>query len=335
MQNQPIHSASAIYIDPTLLTNQANGNNTWQFQFQRQVTTTSTSRIAVTNISIPYSWYNITTANENTQFQYVWFDGASTSSQFPTSGGGGGGSVWTVNIPPGYYDLPTLNAYLQYTMINNNHYLVDNNGNFVYYLEIVYNTSYYSFQLNSYQLPSQLPAGWSNPGTAIVFSGANSAPFNVPKILLNTGPSGVGLFSYFGFNQSPLSTLTGNTYPTRSIPTQNTPSGAYTVVSTLSDVAPNQTPVTSVCLTCEFVDNPMRGNAANSSGSRVLTTQNVDAPFGSTISHSNLYTIWIPLVSNQSISKMQFQMYDQNGNQLTLNDPNSTIELLLTDLRYS
>jgi hypothetical protein len=220
-------------------------------------------------------------------------------------------------------------------MIKNGHFLVDSNGNYVYYLEIVYNVSYYGFQLNSFQLPTSLPAGWSNPTGVIKFTGNNTGPWSPPKILLNTGQYGVGLFNYFGFNQSGLVTLSGNAFPTRAIPAAMQPTGSYTVISTLSDVAPNQTPVTSMCLTCEFVDNPMRGNSTNASGSRVLTTQNVDAPFGSTISHSNLYTVWIPLVSNQTISKMQFQLYDQEGNQLVLNDPNTTIELLITDLRYS
>ena len=222
-------------------------------------------------------------------------------------------------------------------MIKNGHYLVDNNGNFVYYLEFVYNLSYYRFQLNSYALPSSLPSGWTNPGNVIQFTGStNVAPFPTPKILRSTGQSpGNGLLSYLGFSGTPSTTLPSETAAVRVVPSGNNPTGSYTVQSILGENAPNQTPVSSVCLSCTYVDNPMRSNATNSVGSLVVTTQNVDASFGNNISHSNLYTIWMPLMGGQTIQSMNFNLTDQEGNALILTDCNTTIELLITDLRYS
>jgi len=105
----------------------------------------------LSNISLSVSWQNINASYNNNKFQYIWYDNV-------------GAATFDVNIPDGFYELPQLNAFLQFTMIQNNHYLVDQNGDFVYYLELAVNATSYAFELRCDPIPTALPGGWSNPG---------------------------------------------------------------------------------------------------------------------------------------------------------------------------
>lgn len=343
MNNKPVHPISSIFLDQDLLINLGSGNNQFKFDFPRQVSTTPTSRMSVSNFSVPYSWFNITQAFGNNQFAYVWFDGASTSTLYPSSSGKGG-TVVNITLPDGFYDLPTLNAYLQYIMVQNGHYLIDQNGDYVYYLEFMYNVTSYRIQLNSYQLPNSLPSGWT-AGSGVSFTGANTAPFWTPKLVLITNPLtnsdpsvNPDLFDFFGFSnagQYLTQSAPGFSYPVRILPATSYPLAGYSVQSQNAENSPVQTPVHCICLTCNYIDNPIRSNSQHAVSTFVVTTQNITSSFGNDISNSNFFTTWIPLLANQTISTMYFSLLDQEGNPIILQDPDSNIELLITDLRYS
>lgn len=72
--------------------------------------------MCVSNVTIPYSWYNIN-ANiyNNNSFQYT----------FPTSTGT---VTKTVTLPNGFYDVSNINEYLQGIFIENGQYLVNSSG---------------------------------------------------------------------------------------------------------------------------------------------------------------------------------------------------------------
>lgn len=345
-QNLAVRPISSIFINKDLCTNVGTGNNTFVFTFQRNVQTTDSSRISVSNFSVPYSWFNITAARKNNQYKYVWYDANSGSPDFPAPNqvggavGTNGGTVFTVTMPNGYYDVTTLNAYLQFVMIQNGHYLVDQNGNYVYFLEWEYNVSLYRLQFNTYQLPNALPAGWTNPAGVIAFvdtlGTGNIAPWYDPKFLLydqSNGFVGTTLFKFFGFLPVPLSTLPSSGLVCRILPSSINQSIAK--ISILGDEAPQQTPDHSVCLSCSMVDNPLRSSKDNQVSTFIVTTQNVSVSFGNDIVNSNFFTTWIPLVQNQQFRTLTFQLTSQDGTLLNLEDVDTSIELLLTDLRYA
>lgn len=393
---------SSIYIDADLLVNPGvginGGNNKFTFTFGRDVTTTSTSRISVSNFSVPYSWYNITAANANNQFYYVWFDGTSGNAgvnptnaqivlgwsavEFPQAGNNGvnnnpvwpanqGGTLVPVTIPDGYYDMTTLNSYLQFVMQQNGHYLINTAGNYVYFLEFVMNTSLDRVELHSWQLPQTLPTGWSlgtgvnnGSGPALGMGTANTYPWFAPKIVLwdptsktslLSGTSNTTMFTYFGFYVTPDVTFAAaGTTPqgaigdVRVLPritqagpntgSPQVPSTGYTVVDTLGDLAPVVNPVRTVVLVCQnAVDNPLRSSQEHSVPTWVITTQNINVKFGEEIVNSNFFTTWIPLIAGYTFPSRQltFQLLDQEGNPLLLQDPDVNIELLITDLQYN
>ncbi len=92
----------------------------------------------------------------NNTFSYTWYDALDAPV------------VFNVTIPTGTYSVIDLNFFLQQTMIQNNHYLVDDNGNYVYYLEFQPNDTYLGVQFNAYPIPTSLPVGWTNPAGTIL-----------------------------------------------------------------------------------------------------------------------------------------------------------------------
>lgn len=364
MQNQPIHPINSIFIDRELCTNPNEGNNSYTFKFARTVTTTHTSRMGVSNFSVPYSWFNITAALGNNHLGYVWYDAVSLTTS-PNAGSFGyaptdsrspapfntglcsSGIQFNFTIPDGFYSLATLNSYLQFVMIQNGHYATDNlTGNYIFFLEISQNTILYRDQVNSYQVPQSPPATWTlGPGyhTGGTVPGSSPAAHNptnwpAPQLVLSNQGLGVAtLFDYLGFNPTAVPSDPVPALPyQRSIPTPGTGfANGYYVISILGDVAPNQSTTHSICLTCDFIDNPLRTNAGQNVSTFVVTTQNIDVPFGEDIAKSNLFINWIPLLGGQTLNAMKFQLLDQSGTPIILQDNDTNIELLITDLRYN
>ena len=100
-------------------------NSTYRFNFNGTRLIKDT-KIAIANVSLFYSWFNISANFNNNFFQYTFTNGAGTST-------------FNVNIVDGYYTIAQLNSYLQSVMITNGHYLVNGSGQNVYYLEILEN----------------------------------------------------------------------------------------------------------------------------------------------------------------------------------------------------
>lgn len=349
-----LHPISSIFLDSALLDNSAknNGNNIFNFVFTGDVKTTNDSRISVVNFSVPFSWFNITAAYKNNVFKYVWFDKSTVSVDFPAPHGG---EIFTVTIPDGYYDLPTLNSYLQYAMIQNGHVLVDSSGNYVYYLDLQYNISTYDIEVNAYQLPNDLPAGWSKPtGCTIDFKadgGANDDDFYMPKIFLylqdsltdpttvSTATKQTNMFIWFGFNPRVNATLLSDIGIKGRLIPNGTPNPATTSFQhEASDLAPKPLPVHSVCLVCDgMVDNKIRSNALHNVSTFVVSTFDATSTtFGTNIKTGTAEFTWMPLAKNTTIANRQltFKLTDQDGDLILLQDPDVNIELLITNLIY-
>jgi hypothetical protein len=119
-----------------------------------------------------YSWLNVTEANNNNSFSYIF-----------------NGTTYPVLLPDGMYEVSDLNGFLQTVMYTNGHYLVDNSGTIQYYINIAVNPVYYTITITCTPIPSVLPTGWSNLHS-ISLSG------NTPSIIIpNTN-----IVSLLGFN---------------------------------------------------------------------------------------------------------------------------------------
>ena len=76
------------------------------------------NHIAVSSVSMYYSWFNISATLNNNKFYYTWYNAAGIISV-------GGNPYFTVTVPDGLYEVSQLNSLLQFNMINNGTYLIN------------------------------------------------------------------------------------------------------------------------------------------------------------------------------------------------------------------
>lgn len=191
-------------------------NNVYEFSFNGTKRFDKNSKIALNSVNMFFSWFNIDTAFNNTEFSFIF-----TQNDIPTQ--------YDVSITSGYYTIADLNSYLQAFMIDQGLYLVDGSGNYVYYLEITSNSSQYAIQLNTYPFPTALPAGYSNPN----------------GLLFNT----VATTPQFIINNDGFATFTGISAGTYPNPAQ------ATTYSKISDTTPRTNPVENVLIRCNLLNN--------------------------------------------------------------------------------
>lgn len=193
-------------------------NNVYEYKFPNGSAEFKGARLALQSVQMYYSWFNISSSRGNNEFKFI----------HPVAAGY---TTYTVTIPDGYYSIPALNSYLQNFLIANNLYLADPAGDYVYYLEIVENPTIYAVQLNTYLVPTALPGGgWTDPSGLFSFPAVSETP----QLIV---PS-TNFTNLIGFNPG--------TYPAA-------PSAVD--YSKASDYTPQISPVSSIILTCNLLEN--------------------------------------------------------------------------------
>lgn len=270
---------SLITLNSTNVVN--SGNNTYTLNF------TSTKNfdgfeISLVNASFFYSNFNFTAALNNNYFNYVWIDGTNV----------------IVNIPNSYQDSTTLNTLLQQVMVLNNHYLIDANGNYVYYLQIQENASLYSIQLNSLVLPAALGT-LTYPSGHTWTTSAKTPQFIIPATNIRNN---------LGFN--------AQTFPVSQSNSTNQ--------SLTSNFTPQITSVNSIFLCSNLAQNELSGVSTeviyNINGSSVA--------FGDMISVSPYFSTWIKC-KNLTASSITLYMIDQNYNPIIFQDNSMTFTIAI------
>ena len=202
-----------------LILNSSNAitNNTYRYNFiNGSMTILDEAEICISQIQIPYSWFNITSAYNNRTFQLL----------FPTPLGI---STSIITLNEGFFTVTDINAYIQQFCITNGFYLINSSGQYVYYLTLLYNVNTYGIQLVTTLVPTSLPSGYTQPSNWI---GYNTTSYCPQLVVLNNNFGKI-----IGYNQG--------TYP--SVNTSNS--------STLSQFIPLGTNVNSIVVRCSLVDN--------------------------------------------------------------------------------
>ena len=251
--------------------------------------------IALSSVSIYYSWFNITSAFQNNIIQYVW-----------------DGVTFTINIPDGIYEVATLNALLQYTFIQNSHYLVDATGSNVYYAQFLVNPARYAVQINTYLFPLALPAGWTNPA-GVVFP---AVTFN-PSIIL---PASINVILGYtaGFTTDPN---IGNAF----IPPVNDTFVSKLANGTLSynsTQAPNIQPNSSLLVALSNIDN------AYAQPSSLIYTIVPSVAVGEIINERPPNFIWNKLIEG-TYNELRLTILGTDLAPLKIRDPQITIVLVI------
>lgn len=259
-------------------------------------------KLALASLQMYYSTFNITALNKNNTFSYVWVDG----------------SVNVVLVPDGFYDIPALNNYLHFTMVQNSHYLVSSTGDFVYLMTLGINPSRYAVQLNCFGISVALAAtnAWVLPAGATWVLPTN---FIVPE--LTVPPSlnnNFGLVIGFAPGTYPNSVIAG-------VPPAQTQTPAFTSDQEfLSTIVPQVTPLSSFILTCSLINNDY------------AVPNNLIYSFAPQGTIGDQFTI----APNQYVfidcyagiyNRFNVQFIDQNFRPVSILDPNMIIQLVISD----
>lgn len=182
-------------------------NSVLTYKFPNSVTFNN-HEIALSSLQMYYSWQNINSSTlRNNVLTYTWENAANVVT------------TYTITIPSGLYEVGDINFYCQYVMIQNGHYLVNSAGQNVYFFEWIVNPTIYSIQLNTFQFPTALPVGWTNPA-AVAFPAQTFKPqvstpdnFNLIVGFSSTFTSARDLGTAYPNTDSYTSTITPQVQP--------------------------------------------------------------------------------------------------------------------------
>ena len=273
-------------------------------------------KLALASLQMFYSTFNITAKNKNNTFSYVWVDN----------------TTHVVTIPDGFYNIVTLNEFLQFTMIANNHYLVDNDtSKNVYFLTIVTNASTYKVELTAFRMDTTLYPEGTGAGQ---FTKPSAASWGIP-----TTPSVVPMFyiqanafrDVIGFSNDghyPQGAA-GNYQPATidaSGPAGNqTQTPNYTTDQVFqSDLVPQVTPLSSFLLRCNLINN----NYAVPND--LLYSFSPQGAFGDQFTITPNQLIFINIQEGQ-YNKFVVEFADQTNKPVAIQDPNFVILLIISD----
>lgn len=273
------------------------GNSTLQYVFPQGGIAFKDDFIAIQQVSLYNSVFNVSVANNNNSFSYIWIDG----------------TTHLVSIPNSYLELPEINAYLQSIMITNKHYLISGANN-VYLLNIQVNPARYSYQINSFLVSVAIATAntWTLPAGAtwVLPTNAIMPMFVVP----NT-------------NFKQLIGFTAGNYPNTVIagapPAQTQTPAQIATYSALSTTPPQIVPQPSYLGLCSLVNNNL------SIPSQLLYSI---TPTGS--SFGSLYTIQIAdlafnKITDGKYNQFTFNFVDSVGQPIIFQDPNMLILLVI------
>jgi hypothetical protein len=257
--------------------------------------------IAVSSVSMYYSWFNITSAYQNNTFSYTWTVAGVTTT-------------YPVVLPDGLYEIPQINAYLQFVMINNGHYLVDGSGRNVYYAELILNPTRYAIQVNTYLVPTSLPATFVQPSNFAGYPTTAQNPVITFSAQFNII---VGYVAGFQTNAN-----VGNAYvPPVSQYVSKTASGTLSYVSTTN---PNVQPNSSIYFALSNINNPY------SIPSSIIYALVPQGTVGELITERPPQFIWNKLIDG-TYNELQMTFLGSDLSPIKLNDPQMTILLAIKE----
>jgi|688.fasta_scaffold550733_1 hypothetical protein len=279
-------------------------NNKLVYKFPNSVNLTD-KYIAVSSISMYYSWFNILSTSVNNTLSYTWTVGGVTTT-------------YTLVIPDGLYEIADINSFIQWSCIQNGTYLINNSGSNVYYIELLVNASRYAIQLNTFQVPTSLPTGWTAPSN---FAGFPTQTFNPIVTFPANFNKIVGYPSNFASNNNvnnaytPPTPTSSNNYVAKD--------GAGTL-SYLSNTSPQVQPNNNVLFSVSNINNPY------AQPSSIIYSLNPNVNIGEQIYVTPPNFMWNKLIDG-TYNEIRLTFLGTNLQPLIINDPNMTILLTIRD----
>jgi hypothetical protein len=265
--------------------------------------------IGVSSVTMYYSWFNISQALNNNVFTYTWTVGTTTTT-------------YTITIPDGLYEISDINKLIQFTCINNGHYLVNSVSQNVYYVELLVNANRYSVQLNTFLVPTSLPATYTQPSNfngypTQSFNPIVSIPYRFDELVGFTDIAGV----YFTSNNNVNNAYTP---PTASKSNYYVTKNTVGTLSYLSNAYPNVQPNSSVLFSISNVNNPY------AQPSSIIYSLSPSVAIGELIQDKPPEIIWSKMIDG-TYNEIRLTLLGTDLQQLTIADPAITVLLCIRD----
>jgi len=258
--------------------------------------------IAVSSISMYYSWFNITELNQNNYFTFTWTSGAITTT-------------YTLTLPDGFYEISTINDYIQWFCIQNGLYWSLSGLNY-YPIEFLVNASRYAIQINTYLIPTVIPVGATLP---INFAG-------FPTVTQNsvvTIPSNLNIIIGYTVNFTTNANL-NNSYIAPSGANQLVAKNGAGTLSYISSSAPNVQPFNNVLFSISNINNPY------SQPSSIIYSLNPRVTVGQQIYETPPNFMWNKMIDG-TYNELRLTLLNNNLQPLIIKDNNMTILLTIRD----
>lgn len=282
----------SIYLSSGSLTSAGNltftSPSTYTFKFPQPMYIPTGYEVGVYQFQITNSIFNITSALNNNTFSYYSFKNS---------------SLVNLTIPNGFYGYSDFNGYLISQMLNNGDYLVNANGQNVYYIAFQVDSVHYATVFTLTPLPASLPSGWTDPNNLfgnIAVAGSPGTPGYTTQIVI---PS-TNIQYYFG--------TTPGTYPAA-------PATVATYV--ISNTVPQVSSVVGGIVNLQGINNSASNNYNN-----ILYFPFVNVQEGGQYVSTVYQPLYFELMSG-NYPNLIFYLTDQSNNPLQIVD---STELVIT-----
>ncbi len=281
------------------------------------------AEVALASAYLYYSWQNINAqplANNTFQIYIPPLETVTNATAV-------GGAYHTITIPDGIYTVTALNNYFQSWSIENDFYLIDSAGQYVYFFEVSTNSTKYTLQFDSYILPAGgLPSGYTQPSSGFLYTltghGDAAGAFPTTGNGFAPGFKWPANFSTFcGFTENAVAANSAGSNVYFSDSTKSFPTGIFSVNST---TAPQVQPNPVIFLNCNLVSNTYS------------TPSTFLAPIPGKTSAGGLLTIEPPEYAFNRIAPGQsgqviLSFTQIDGQPVVIEDPDIVVTLIIRD----
>lgn len=267
--------------------------------------------IALSNLSMYYSWRNIQEFYGNNKFSYMWWDQSGNLT-----------NRVDITIPDGNYSIGILSDYIKSQMLLKGHYVVDaNTQKKLFFIEFIENAVYYATEIT---FTSMFAKGTPDAGTNYFNENPPSQDYDASGNLVWSGwdfPSTKQYPQIIFDDTSNIKKFLG--FENSTIPASNTPVALTTDV--LSSKAPETMPVSSVLIQTNFCrsDIAIPNNILYSFSSS-------NSSYGDILEKNPTNLIWMN-VPDGTYSQIDLTFIDQDYQPMKILDNQLNITLLLRE----
>jgi hypothetical protein len=204
-----------------------------------------------------------------------------------------------ITLPDGYFDIPSIELYLQQQFQLMGFFLQSTDGQSnMYFVECLTNPQRYKAQVNLYTIPTALPSGFMMPSNScFTLPGSKTAPKLYFPSSQNSSKYG-NMGKIFGFNQGQILPLSNDV----TIDSDN-----------LSQITPTVSPISTYVVCCNLVNNDL------TIPSNVLMQLNLgSSKFGGIVAWTD-YPQFISC-EQQRASSITITFFDEYMNELEMSD---------------